>query len=186
MRLPKRCVAWLFAITISWLCLASAGAQDMKKDYVAIPANLLNRELTTTKNRHLRFANYQGKTIVVNLFAHWCGPCIINLRDLIQFKKYYKTHSFVLLGLVSQKNDPIIATVRKFTREQKIKFDVIWDANDFQNELVKLVNGQSVIPQTFIIDKDGRIRKHFQGYSPLNSLKLLREDLDEVSRDGDE
>jgi peroxiredoxin len=108
---------------------------------------------------------------------------VINLRDLIRLGEKYKTHRIEVLGLVSDKNDPLIATVRKFARRQKIKFQVIWDNDDFEESLVKLVNGRSVLPQTFIIDRAGRVRKHFQGYSPLNMPQLLREGLDQVGKE---
>jgi len=143
----------------------------------------MNRGLITIDNRRLRLSDYPDKTIVLNLFASWCGPCVLNLRDLVLVSKTYRVHPIEVIGLVSHKNDPNIAFVRRFLRHQKVKFPVIWDNNDFGESLVKAINGHSVIPQTFVIDKFGRIQKHFEGYSPLNSSQLLREALDQVGQE---
>ena len=107
----------------------------------------------------------------------------MNLRDLNQLRKKYKVHRIEVIGLVWYQNVPDIASVRKFARQQKIKFKVVWDNDDFGESLVKAVNGQSVIPQTFIIDKASRIRNHFQGYDPSNTPQLLREALDQVGQE---
>jgi peroxiredoxin len=87
-----------------------------------------------------------------------------------------------VIGLVSNKNDPDITSVRKFVRDQEVNFEVVWDTEDYGESLVKAVNGRSVLPQTFIIDKAGRIRKHFQGYSPVNTPQFLREALNQVGQ----
>ena len=52
----------------------------------------------------------------------------------------------------------------------------------FGESLVKTVNGRSVLPQTFVIDKDGRIRRHYQSYSTENSPQLLRKALDQIGQ----
>lgn len=171
------------------LCCAGAHAQSEDRDgndnqpYVTLPLGSMNQVLTTIDNRQLRLSDYPDRIIVMNLFASWCGPCVFNLRDLVQLKNKYKTHRIEIIALVRNQNDPDVERLRKFLRKQKLNFQVVRDKDDFSETLVKAVNGQGVIPQTFIIDKDGRIRKHFQGYRPLNMPQLLREALDQVGKE---
>lgn len=149
---------------------------------IVLPASVINRELTTIHYEKLKLADYPGKIIVVNLFASWCGPCRMNLADLIDLKSNYTTHPIEVIGLVWNKNDPDIERLREFAREQNLNFQVVWYEDDFGELLVKAVNGRSVIPQTFVIDKDGCIRKHFQGYNASQTPALLREALDQVGQ----
>src|SRR5437899_505973 len=71
-----------------------------------LPSDILNQELKTIDGRVLKLADYPGKIIVVNLFASWCGPCVVNLKDLIQLKKKYKAHQIEVIGVASNKTDP--------------------------------------------------------------------------------
>jgi peroxiredoxin len=45
------------------------------------------------------------------------------------------------------------------------------------------VAGRSVIPQSFVISRDGRIVKHFQGFSPLSTPQLMRQAVEEALND---
>jgi len=49
--------------------------------------------------------------------------------------------------------------------------------------LVQLVQGRSVIPQSFVISRDGRIVKHFTGYSELSTPQLMRQAIEEALND---
>jgi peroxiredoxin len=110
----------------------------------------------------------------VNIFATWAHPALLNLKDLIKLKKHYKKHRIEIVGLASDKNERNLESVREFAHILKINFDVIWESGDFAVSLVEAVSARAVIPQTFIIDTQGRIRKHFMGYSPTNTAQLLR------------
>jgi thiol-disulfide isomerase/thioredoxin len=178
-----------FALLFLFLCFIGAQVQSrtsagpFTQSFVALPSDLMNRDLTTLYNRRLKLADYSGKIAIVNIFASWCGPCRVNLTDLIKIKQEYPGSGVEVIGLVAQENDPSIASVRRFVRLQKINFPVVWDNNGFGESLVKAVDGRSVLPQTFVIDKDGRIRKHFQGYNPVNTPQLLREALDQIAKE---
>src|SRR2546430_6297148 len=51
----------------------------------------------------------------------------------------------------------------------------LWDDGTLAAPLVQAVQGRSVIPQSFVISRDGRIVKHFTGFSLLSTPKLMRE-----------
>jgi len=106
----------------------------------------------------------------------------MNLPDLIDLKRSYVGHPIEVIGLVSQKNDPDIDAVRKFVRHQGINFQVIWDTENFSESLIKLVNGRSVLPDTFIIVR-GAVRKTFFGFNASTSPQLLRQTLDQIGRE---
>ena len=146
-----------------------------------LPADILNQELKTIDHRVLKLTDYSGKIIVVNLFASWCIPCRMNLSDLIRLKESYQDRVQVI-GLVTPEADPDVAFLYTFLQQQDIKFPVVLDDGGFGESLVKTVNGRSVLPQTFVIDKDGRIRSHYQGYSSENSPQLLRKALDQIDQ----
>jgi thiol-disulfide isomerase/thioredoxin len=149
---------------------------------VTLPPTILDRELTTIDGRQLKLSDYSKRTIVLNFFASWCGPCRMNLPDLIDLKRSYVGHPIEVIGLVSQKNDPDIDAVRKFVRDQGINFQVVWDTENLTESLIKVVNGRSVLPDTFIIVR-GTVQKTFFGFNTSTSPQLLRRALDQIGRE---
>ena len=147
---------------------------------LTVSPELMNRKLLTISNRQLKLSDFGNKIIVLNLFADWCGPCVFNLRDLKKLQKEQRRAPIQVIGVVWKKNDPDVKTVRRFARQLKIQFPIVYDREDVSGSFAKLVNGLNAIPQTFIIDTDARIRKHFQGYNPLSGLQALRDALDGV------
>jgi peroxiredoxin len=53
----------------------------------------------------------------------------------------------------------------------------------FAMELVEAVGGRSVIPQSFVISRDGRIVKHFTGFNALSTPQLMRQAVEEALND---
>ena len=49
--------------------------------------------------------------------------------------------------------------------------------------LVQAVQGKSVIPQSFVISRDGRIVKHFSGFSPYSTPQLMRQAIEDALND---
>lgn len=145
-------------------------------------SELLNRKLSTVDNRSLKLSDFSDRTIVLILFASWCGPCRLNLPTLIDLQRSYVTHPIQVIGLVSNQNDKDIAYLRKFVREQEISFPVVWDTDSFGAALVKASHGRSVLPQTFVIDASGAIRKHLSGFNPSMTPQILRETLDQIGQ----
>jgi thiol-disulfide isomerase/thioredoxin len=183
MQLAKRKVAVAGLVLLAGFLWVQAQNQNAPtQSVVTLPSSILDRELTTIDDRRLKLSDYSNRTIVLNLFASWCGPCRVNLPDLIDLKRSYVGHPIEVIGLVSQKNDPDIDAVRKFVRDQGINFEIVWDTENVSESLLKVVNGRSVLPDTFIIVR-GTVRKTFFGFNASVSPQLLRQTLDQIGRE---
>jgi len=183
MQLAKRKVAVAGLVLLAGFLWVQAQNQNAPtQSVVTLPSSILDRELTTIDDRRLKLSDYSNRTIVLNLFASWCGPCRVNLPDLIDLKRSYVGHPIEVIGLVSQKNDPDLDAVRKFVRDQGINFEIVWDTENVSESLLKVVNGRSVLPDTFIIVR-GTVRKTFFGFNASVSPQLLRQTLDQIGRE---
>lgn len=188
MQSPRRLLKLIANGLVIFTCCVVASAQNQTapaQTIATLPASILDRELTTIDQRHLKLSDYSDRIIVLTLFASWCGPCRMNLADLIDLKQNYKTHPIEVLGLVSKKNDADLDEVRNFARVQGINFAVIWDTEDFDQLLVKLGSDRQVLPQTFVIDKSGNIRRDFLGHNREMTPKLLCETMDQIGSEPD-
>ena len=146
---------------------------------VRVPADLLAAELTTIDNRRLKLSDYAGRTLVVTLFASRCAPCRGNIPDLNLISRNLKNEVQVI-GIVARENDRDIEALRSFTASLNIKFPVVWEEIGFTDSLSNLIQGVHALPQMFIVDNQGRVRKHFRGFKREYTPALVREALDQL------
>jgi thiol-disulfide isomerase/thioredoxin len=151
---------------------------------VTMPQDLRDKALKTLDGEALKLSDYKDKVLIVNIWATWCGPCKLEMPDLVKISGEYKSRGVVVLGLATTYNehdDPV--HVKDYVRTQKVPYKIIWDDGTLAQPLVQLVGGRSVIPQSFVIARDGRIVKHFTGYSELSTPQLMRQAIEEALND---
>jgi thiol-disulfide isomerase/thioredoxin len=151
---------------------------------VALPANLRETTFKTLDGDSAKLSDYANKVLVVNLWATWCGPCRSEMPELVKMSNEYKARGLVVFGLATtynEQNDP--AHVKDFVKQQNIPYKIIWDDGTLAAPLVQAVQGKSVIPQSFVISRDGRIVKHFSGFSLYSTPQLMRQAIEDALND---
>ena len=151
---------------------------------VALPADVRDAKIKTIDGESFALSDYSNKVVVLNLWATWCGPCRSEMPELVKMSNEYKSRGLVVLGLATtynEQNDP--DRVKEFVKTQNIPYKIIWDDGTLAAPLVQAVQGRSVIPQSFVISRDGRIVKHFSGFSPYSTPQLMRQAIEDALND---
>ena len=151
---------------------------------VALPADLRDTKLQTLEGEALKLSDFSDKVMIVNIWATWCGPCRQEMPELVKISNEYKSRGLEVLGLATSYNEHNDqAHVKEFVKAQNVPYKIIWDDGTLAGPLVQLVAGKSVIPQSFVISRDGRIVKHFQGFNPYSTPQLMRQAVEEALND---
>ena len=104
----------------------------------------------------VRLADHRGKVILLNYWATWCGPCKVEIPDLVALQNEYADEGFVVLG-VSQDDDP--DTLREFAKAFNMNYPVLVGKD--RPDVVDAQGPVWGLPTTFLIGRDGAIcRKH--------------------------
>jgi thiol-disulfide isomerase/thioredoxin len=110
-----------------------------------------------TQNDHtgtpIDLAAYKGKVLLVDFWATWCGPCMVELPNVIATYDKYHAQGFEILG-VSLDQDK--AAFEKCIAEKKMSWRHHFDGKGWQNEVAQLYGVQS-IPATYLIGPDGKV-----------------------------
>ena len=99
----------------------------------------------------VRLSAYRGQVVLVNLWATWCPPCREEMPSMEKLHETLKDRGFVLLA-VSQ-DEGGIEGVRQFVDQMKLTFRVLVDPD---GEVGRKF-GVWGYPESFVIDRDGRI-----------------------------
>ncbi len=132
-------------------------ATELQIDYV------LNGKPTSLKE-------LKGRIVLLDFFAHWCGPCIAGFPGVRELQQKYKDQGLVVLGLTGiygyykgtrglSIEDELKRMETDFVKEYQVTWPMIFaksKAND-QNY------GISYIPHLILIDREGIVRLSIQG-----------------------
>jgi cytochrome c biogenesis protein CcmG, thiol:disulfide interchange protein DsbE len=121
------------------------------------------------KPRHL--SDYRGKVVVLNFWASWCPPCVEEAPALNRLQRYIAPNGGTVLGF-SIDEDP--AAYDKFLKEFAVNFPTCRDPTVRDNKS-KIMSGYgtSLIPETYVIDRHGKIARKIVGPQQWDSPEML-------------
>ena len=148
---------------------------------VPLPQGLRETALQTIDGESLKLSDYADKVVVLNIWATWCGPCRLEMPELVKISNEYKSRGLVVLGLATTYNEHNDTQhVKDFVRSQNVPYKIIWDDGTLAAPLVEAVQARSVIPQSFVIDRGGRIVKHFSGFNAYSTPASMRQAIEDA------
>jgi len=124
------------------------------------------REISALDSGTFRLADFPGKVIVINLWASWCGPCRREMPEYEKVRQAYAGREVEFIALTTE--DPRLSAgrVKKFLRNIDFTFRLGWADAQVASTLM---NGRQSIPQTLVIDSEGRVVGHWTGFQPRHS-----------------
>ena len=99
-------------------------------------------------------AKLRGKVVVLNLWATWCSPCVEELPSLLAMQ-----HLNPGIAVVAVSTDQDEDVYRRFLVRHQVDVMTVRDADQKVNALYGTVQ----IPETYIIDRQGILRRKFIG-----------------------
>ena len=125
-------------------------------DFTAVTLDSIPRE------KHL--AEYRGRVVLINVWATWCAPCRVEMPSIEALHQAYAPSGFKVLA-VSIDDPGHAETIRSFVKQYKLTFEVLHDPEQKIVELYDI----SGYPETFVIGRDGVIRKKLLSATDWNS-----------------
>jgi thiol-disulfide isomerase/thioredoxin len=150
---------------------------------VALPDTVKETSINLVEGGAKKLSDYQGKVLVVDLWATWCGPCRQEIPHLIELANQYKSQGVEVIGLTNEDPTADADKVRAFAQQFKINYPIGWANPELAVGIMRLA-GRGGIPQTLIIGRDGKLRNHFVGFSAQISVPQMKAALEEAIKAG--
>jgi thiol-disulfide isomerase/thioredoxin len=135
-------------------------------------STILDFTLSGLKGDKLALKSLQGKAVVFDFWATWCGPCRAQHPLYEQVKQKYRFSGDV--AFVSVNTDEDRALVAPFVKEQKWSQSIY-----FEDGLTRKLEISS-IPTTIIVDRRGEIVSRLNGFVPDRFVDMLSERIEEA------
>ena len=117
----------------------------------------------------LSLADLQGRVVIVNFWASWCGPCRIEQPDLNQVHALLPDTEVVLIGVnIEDTEANALAHLAEFDVASLSLFDPV-------NELAGRFSGigARTIPTTIFLDPEGRVAARLLGLTDTREIVAL-------------
>lgn len=122
-----------------------------------------------------KLSNYRGQVVLLNLWATWCPPCLAEMPMLNNVAKLYQDRGLAVVGIAGDENR---ADVERYVRESPLAFDVLLDPQG----AVGTEYGITGYPETFLIDREGRVIEKIVGPVPSREDQPLPEFIEALDR----
>jgi thiol-disulfide isomerase/thioredoxin len=124
--------------------------------------------------------DYEGKTVVVNVWGSWCAPCRAEAPDLAAASEELADDGVEFLGINSRDLDR--AAAQAFQRRFEVPYPSIYDQQGKTLLAFRGTLSPNAIPSTVVIDDQGRVAASVIGEVSRSTLVGLVEDV--IAEDG--
>ncbi len=107
--------------------------------------------LADLDGRVVKSDTLRSRTVVVNFWGTWCGPCVAEMPELQQFADKYKNDKSVSIFTIS--NDKDLAELRDWMAKRKLTIPTLFD-DGYVGKLAEI----HAFPTTWFIDNQGKVQ----------------------------
>lgn len=125
--------------------------QEQKKTAVGVEAP--DFTMNDTEGKPVKLSSLRGKVVMIDFWASWCAPCRQENPNVVKLYNQYHEKGFEIIGVSLDKDNENWV---KAIKDDQLSWIHVSDLQYWQNAVARLY-GVNTIPQSFLLDKDGKI-----------------------------
>jgi peroxiredoxin len=171
-RQVKNPVTKVFGCSIKW-SWKDEYTQRLYKEWAVLPVTL--EEIDANGIRDLIKNSTSENLRLINIWATWCGPCVLEFPDLVVIDRMYRGRSFEFITISADKPAKREDALKFLKQQQASNKNYIFNKDDIY-EMIEAVDHewQGALPYTMLIAPGGNILYRKQDMiNPLSMKKLI-------------
>ena len=121
--------------------------------------------LPTLDGDNLSLTDLRGQVVLVNFWASWCPPCRIEMPGFERIYRERRDDGFTIVGIATDTYSR--DRIRAFLAEHDITYPILLATP----AVIRDYGGVNALPESFLLDRDGRIRYHVIGFFAEPALR---------------
>lgn len=118
----------------------------------------------------------QGRVVLLDFWASWCGPCKLSFPAMEKLNQEYEKKGLTIVAVsIDEKRE----NMERFLKEMKVSFPTVRDA---QQKLVAAADVQAM-PTSFLVDRTGKVRFVHDGFYGDQTVKKYHEEIEQLLKE---
>ena len=133
--------------------------------------------LTAMNDSNYTLSKLEGKVVLINFWATWCGPCRMEIPEFNEMHKSYHEKGLEILGISVSDNKK---QLKNFAKSFAVDYPLLYGSARDINKVMRDYGGVYAVPSSFLVGKNGSIVWSYPGailknYDPLTFSALVYE-----------
>ena len=131
--------------------------------------------LTAMNDSIYTLSKLEGKVVLINFWATWCGPCRMEIPEFNEMHESYHERGLEILGISVSDNKK---QLKNFAKSFAVNYPLLYGGAREMNKIMKDYGGVYAVPSSFLVGKNGNIVWSYPGailknYDPQTFATLV-------------
>lgn len=158
----------LLALILTLVALGAQATQDQD----ILGGKAPDFTLPSVPEGTLRLSSLKGKVVVLDFWAVWCGPCTDSMPFFQKLQDSYGKDGLEVVGLHVEDRIPPTEDIKDFLKKIGVHYRNVISTSEVDDGYLVYA-----MPTTYIVDREGMVRKRHVGFNPKTAPERIENDV---------